>query len=105
MASKFEGFKATSAPFGRGRITVDRTADKDEHTYTAADIVSLVKQALSADPVYVVSDPAVLETLSADATKKALAQLKAIELYLQAQLTAVQKCITNVNTKLLEESK
>ena len=105
MASKFEGFKATSAPFGRGRITVDRTADKNEHTYTEADIVSLVKQALSVDPVYVVSDTSVLNTLSADATKKALAQLKAVELYLQAQLTAVRNCIDKVNTKLLENSK
>ncbi len=89
----------------KGKITpmrIEEETKRENKGPSLALIKEAVKEALAEDPVYILSDLNGINNIKGVSAKKTLYQLKAEELYLTAQLTAVKKAINKLEKEELQ---
>lgn len=99
------GFKSAGVPPMKGKITpmrIEEEAKRETKAPSLELIKQAVKEALAEDPVYILSDLNGIDNIKGVSAKKTLYQLKAEELYLTAQLTAVKKAINKLEKEELQ---
>lgn len=99
------GFKAAGVPPMKGKLTpmrIEEETKRENKGPSLALIKEAVKEALAEDPVYILSDLNGIDNIKGVSAKKTLYQLKAEELYLTAQLTAVKKAINKLEKEELQ---
>ena len=103
------GFKSAGVPPMKGKLTPMRIEEETKRenkgpslALIKEDVKEAVKEALAEDPVYILSDLNGIDNIKGVSAKKTLYQLKAEELYLTAQLTAVKKAINKLEKEELQ---
>ena len=89
----------------KGKLTpmrIEEETKRENKGPSLALIKEAVKEVLAEDPVYILSDLNGIDNIKGVSAKKTLYQLKAEELYLTAQLTAVKKAINKLEKEELQ---